>query len=90
VAVRIADAMRRGALVEGSVDFLGLDWFELAALPVAEARERFGIVPKSAAAIDAGSVGPWEPGGISEYQLEQGRALAERLGIAYDPYGATP
>jgi hypothetical protein len=89
VAVRLADAMRRGALVDGSVDFLATDWFAIAALPLAEARERFGIVPKSSAAVAAGAVGPWEPGGISEFQHAQGRALADRAGVPYDPFGAT-
>jgi hypothetical protein len=88
VAERVADAMRRGALVDGSVDFLAVDWFELAALPLAEARAHFGIVEKSDAALAAGSVGPWEPGGISEYQWRTGQALAERDGREYDPYGA--
>jgi hypothetical protein len=88
VAERVADAMRRGALVDGSVDFLAVDWFELAPLPLDEARARFGIVEKSDAAKDAGSVTPWETGGISEYQWKTGEALAERDGRAYDPYGA--
>jgi hypothetical protein len=66
VATRVADAMRRGALVQGSVDFLTVDWFDLAPLAVGAARERFGVVAKSADAEAAGSVGPWEPGGISE------------------------
>ncbi len=88
VAERVADAMRRGALVDGSVDFLAVDWFELAPLPLEEARARFGIVAKSDAARAAGSVGPWEPGGISEYQWRTGEELAARDGRAYDPYGA--
>ncbi|MEZ5144344.1 MAG: hypothetical protein R2726_17780 [Acidimicrobiales bacterium] len=89
VAVRLADAMRRGALCEGSIDFLGLDWFELADLPVEEVRARFGVVPKSEAALAAGSVGPWEAGGISEYQDAAGRAAAERDGRPYEAFGAS-
>ncbi len=89
VAVRLADAMRRGALCEGSIDFLGLDWFELADLPVQEVRARFGVVPKSEAALAAGSVGPWEAGGISEYQDAAGRAAAERDGRPYEAFGAS-
>ncbi len=73
VAVRVADAMRRGALVDGSVDFMAIDWFELAPLSLAEVRAHFGVTPKSDAAVQAGSVGPWDPGGISEFQLEAGR-----------------
>jgi hypothetical protein len=89
VAVRLADAMRRGALVDGSVDFMGLDWFELADRPVDEVRAGFGIVAKSERAVDVGSVGPWDPGGISEYQLGAGRSLAEREGRAYESFGAS-
>ena len=39
---------------------------------------------------EAGSVGPWEPGGISPFQLAAGRALAdERTGVPYDAHGAS-
>jgi hypothetical protein len=60
VAVRIADAMRRGALCtdhetgSDSIDYLRLDWFELAPLPLDDVRHRFGLTPKSAAAEAAG------------------------------------
>ncbi len=53
VAVRMADAMRRGALccdsVLGvdSIDYLRLDWFALAEVPVSEVRRRVGIPDKS-------------------------------------------
>jgi hypothetical protein len=89
VAVRVADALRRGALCTGSIDFMATDWFELAAVPVTEAQERFGITARSDEAVGAGSVGPWEAGGISEYQLRTGRALAETDGREYEGYGAT-
>ena len=88
VAVRLADAMRRGALTPGTHDFLATDWFELAPLAVEDVRSRFGIVPKSDAAIAAGSVGPWEPGGISAFQWRCGEELAAREGRPYEPYGA--
>ncbi len=88
VAVRLADAMRRGALTPGTHDFLATDWFELAPLPLGEVRARFGIVPKRDAALAAGSVGPWEPGGISEYQWRCGEELAARDGRPYEPFGA--
>jgi hypothetical protein len=95
MAVRLADAMRRGALCfdretgNSSVDYLRLDWFELAALPIEAARERFTVMAKSDGAIAAGSVGPWEPGGISPFQVSSGEALAERQGRAYDCFGAS-
>lgn len=96
LAVRLADAMRRGALCHDqvtdsdSIDFLRVDWFALAAMEVAEARERFSLVDKSSEAMTAGSVGPWEPGGISPFQMNAGRQLAAQLGREYDPLGAAP
>jgi hypothetical protein len=94
VAVRMADAMRRGALCtdrttgNDSVDFMRLDWFEVADEPLDDIRARFNVVPKSPAALAANSVGPWQPGGISPYQYQSGHAQAERLGRTYEPYGA--
>lgn len=95
VAQRVADALRRGALSHGldgapDVDFLAVDWFALADRPVAELREEFGVVEKSEKALAAGSVGPWEPGGISEYQYETARARAVAEGREYHAHGATP
>ena len=90
MATRVADAMRRGALCDGSIDFLRTDWFALADLPVVEVRRRFGVTPKSAAALDAGSTGPWEPGGITPFQTRAGETLAAEQGRAYDSFGAVP
>lgn len=95
MAVRVADALRRGALSHGldgepDVDFLAVDWFALAPLPVDELRDRFRVVDKSPAAHEAGSVGPWEPGGISEYQHRTAQELATAEGRQYESYGATP
>lgn len=89
VAVRLADAMRRGARCRGSVDFLRTDWFDLADRSVEDVRAHFGVEGKAAPAIAAGSVGPWERGGISPFQWEAGRARAEAGGLAYDPFGAS-
>lgn len=88
MATRVADAMRRGALCQGSVDFLRTDWFELAELTVPDARDHFCVPPKSPPALAARSAGPWEPGGISPFQLRAGAALAEERGQPYDSYGA--
>ncbi|MHB8464596.1 MAG: hypothetical protein ACYDH6_16710 [Acidimicrobiales bacterium] len=94
VATRIADAMRRGALCRDgrtgsdSVDFLRVDWFDLAAMALEDARALFRITPKSSEARAVGSTGPWERGGISEYQLRQGAVAAERRGVRYDSFGA--
>jgi hypothetical protein len=89
VAARLADAMRRGARCTGGIDFLRTDWFSVADLPLEDVRHRFGVVPKAPAALEQGSVGPWEPGGISPFQWEAGRALAARMGLPYDSFGAT-
>jgi hypothetical protein len=95
MAVRVGDAMRRGALCHDeatrsdSIDFLQIDWFEIAALPLDTARDQFRLPPKHETAIAAGSIGPWEPGGISEFQLRSGRALADREDRPYDSYGAS-
>jgi hypothetical protein len=93
MAVRLADAMRRGALTAahaGGPDLLRIDWFELADLPLEEARANFGVVPKSDRAVELGSVTPWERGGISPYQWEQGQAAAAAAGRPYRSYGAEP
>jgi hypothetical protein len=94
MATRVADAMRRGALCRdvetgsSSIDFLRLDWFELAPRPLDEVRTRFTVNPKSPEAVAAGSIGPWEPGGISPFQLASGQAMAEREGRPFTAYGA--
>ena len=95
VATRMADTMSRGAwcsdTVTGSdsIDFLRIDWFALAPLPIDEVRARFSFRPKSAATIAAGSTGPREAGGISPFQLRAGAAAAAGRGEPYDAYGAT-
>lgn len=93
MATRLADAMRRGALsaaANQSIDFLAVDWFQLAELGVDEARARLGVTPKEARAIEAGSVTPWEPGGMSRYQHGAGVRAAKAAGRQYEPYGASP
>jgi hypothetical protein len=96
VAVRIADAMRRGALCRDStlgvdsIDYLHLDWFAIADLSVTEARRRFGVVDKSPESLSAGSVSPWDREGISEFQLNAGRELAKRQGRSNESGGPGP
>ncbi|MEM7325019.1 MAG: hypothetical protein AAF531_18165 [Actinomycetota bacterium] len=89
MATRLADASLRGALTTGSNDFMALDWFAIADRPLDVVRAEFGIPPKSAAAVAAGSVSAWEPGGISPFQLRAGMAAAERDGRPYEAFGAT-
>jgi hypothetical protein len=93
MAVRLADAMRRGALVgahAGGPDLLNIDWFAHADRPVGEVQAEFGVVPKAEHAVEAGSVTAWEPGGISPYQYDCGRKAAEAAGREYESYGARP
>jgi hypothetical protein len=86
--------MRRGALCRDtvvgvdSIDYLHLDWFAIAELSVTEARRRFGVVDKSPGAVAAGSVGPWDREGMSEFQRRAGRQLAEHQGRPYEPNGS--
>jgi len=94
MAVRLSDAMRRGALCrdcetgDDSIDFLRLDWFAVAHQSCEDVRARFNLVPKAEAAAAAGSVGPWEPGGISPFQMKAGHELAAERGVPYDAHGA--
>ncbi len=86
---RFADAFRRGAMCHGSTDFLAVDFWSLADQEVEDVRRHFGIVPKSDAALGGGSVGPWEPGGMSPFQVDAGRRMAEQAGRTYDSFGAS-
>jgi hypothetical protein len=72
-----------------SIDFLRMDWFAVAHRACNDLRERFHLLPKSAAAVAAGSVGPWGPGGISPFQMKAGRARAAARGQRYDAHGAS-
>jgi hypothetical protein len=95
MAVRLSDALRRGALchddVTGSdsIDFLKMDWFSVAHQSCAELRERFHLVAKAPEAVAACSVGPWEPGGISPFQVRAGQEMADAQGRPYDAHGAS-
>ena len=86
---RLGDAFRRGAWTEHQPEFLATDWWSWADKPIDEVRQHFNVLPKSDAAIAAGSVGPWEPGGISPFQDGAGRQLAEAEGREYDSFGAS-
>ncbi len=86
---RLGDAFRRGAMTVGQPEFLATDWWSLAGRPIDEVREHFNVVAKSEKAVAAGSVGPWERGGISSFQDAAGRELAEAEGREYDSFGAS-
>jgi len=92
MGVRMADAMYRGAIVGakfGGRDLMEIDWFEFADRDLFDVRRMVGMPPKSEPTCRAGSVGPWAPGGISEFQLGMGRSMAESLGVEYNSFGAT-
>jgi hypothetical protein len=99
MALRLADAMARGANSawylddhgrSDETDFMGVDWFAYADWPLADVRRHFGLPEKSAKAIAAGSVTPWQAGGISPFQYAHGRELAGAEGVEYDSFGAMP
>jgi hypothetical protein len=99
MAVRLADAMYRGAILAthlnehgrpDATDLLATDWFAHADRPIEDVRAEYGLPPRSPAAIAAGSTTAWEPGGISPFQYEHGRAVATAEGRDYDSFGAKP
>ena len=99
MALRLGDAMYRGAKMawhlddtdrSNETDLLATDWFQHADRQLEELRADFGLLEKSRRARDAGSVSPFEPGGISPFQYENGRRTAEAENRPYDSYGAVP
>jgi hypothetical protein len=76
--VRLADAIRRGKAVAENLgrDLFTVDYHSVAEHPVSLLTELLEIPEKSPEAIAAGSAGPFDPGGISEYQREAGKRLA--------------
>jgi hypothetical protein len=87
--IRLADAMRRGRQCAEPVDYLTLDFLEMAERTVESVRQQFSIGPASAAARAAGTVGPFEPGGISPFQLNAGQQAAAARGEVYRSFGAS-
>jgi hypothetical protein len=99
MAIRLADAMYRGAILATHLndtgrgdrtDLMATDWFAHADRELDELRTDLGLVPRSARAIAAGSVTPWEPGGISTYQYAHGIEVAAAHGCDYESFGAEP
>ena len=99
MGLRLGDAMYRGAKMawhlddtgrSNETDLLATDWFQHADRQLDELRADFGLLEKSARARDAGSVSPFEPGGISPFQYENGQRVAEAEDRPYDSYGALP
>jgi hypothetical protein len=100
MAIRLADATYRGAILathlnesgrgQDATDLLATDWFAYADRPVDDVRAEYGLPPRSAAAIAAGSRTPWERGGISPFQYAHGRDAAHAEEHEYDSFGAEP
>jgi hypothetical protein len=99
MSARLADAMYRGAMLAwhlndtgrgDQTDLLATDWFAHAHRPLDHVRADFGIPARSTKAVAAGSTTPWERGGISPYQFEHGRSVAESEGRRYESYGSEP
>jgi hypothetical protein len=67
---RIADAIRRGRAVcdRYDQDLFDVDYGELVDRPVEEVRAMLGVPPKSALALESGSVGTFDITGMSEMQ----------------------
>jgi len=76
---RLADAIRRGKVVcdHYELDLFDVGYYELADRPIEEVREMLGVPPKSAGALEGGSVGVFDPAGMSEIQR---RFAARRRG----------
>jgi len=85
---RVSDAIRRGKVVceRFSTDLFEVDYYELSDLQVEEVRERLGVPPKSAKAVEGGSAGLFDLDGMSENQrriVEQRRGTkAKQAGSA--------
>jgi hypothetical protein len=96
MGVRLGNAIARGGEVawkynsSNGIDLLGVDWFDRADEELATLRDEFGFSgpgTKSLEAKVAGSVGPFEPGGITPAQVGWGKDMAAAEGREYDAYG---
>jgi len=72
MAHRLADAIRRGKVVQEHFDrdLFAVDYHALAATPLDEVRVLMGVPPKGPEALGAGSPGLFDPAGMSEAQHE--------------------
>ena len=98
MGIRLGNAIDRGGEVawtfheQGGIDLLGVDWFARADDDLRSVRHDFGFDgpgAKSLEAMAAGSAGPFQPGGVTETQLQWGRDMAESEGREYEPFGAS-
>jgi len=78
--VRLADAIRRGKAVAENLgrDLFTVDYHSVAEHPVTLLADLLEIPAKSEEALAAGSAGPFDPGGISEFQRAAGERAAQQ------------
>lgn len=102
MGTRLGNAIRRGGEVawhvssrQGNgrqgIDLLAVDWFAHADEAVDELRHAYGLDGDGAKSLEAkvaGSVGPFQPGGLLASHVQWGKDLAEREGRPYEMFGA--
>ena len=103
MGVRLANAIARGGEVawtanraagesDRGIDLLGVDWFARADQDLEALREEFGFTGPGAKSLEAkvaGSVGPFQPGGITPAQVQWGTDMAEAEGREYQSFGVS-
>ncbi len=99
MGVRLGNAIARGGEVAwrfqetNGIDLLGVDWFERAGEDLDDLRAEFGFTGPGAKSLEAraaGSVGPFQTGGMTTAQLQWGRDMAKAEGRPYESFGAEP
>ncbi|MFA5884038.1 MAG: hypothetical protein WDA60_09340 [Acidimicrobiia bacterium] len=72
MAHRLADAIRRGKVVQEhyDTDLFAVDYHALATTPLIDVRAMLNVPPKGPEALEAGSPGIFDPEGMSEAQRE--------------------
>ncbi|HYF47604.1 MAG TPA: hypothetical protein VD926_15420, partial [Acidimicrobiales bacterium] len=99
MGVRLGNAIARGGEVawtfheQNGIDLLGEDWFAKAGEDLEALRAEYGFVGPGAKSLEAkvaGSVGPFQEGGMTTAQLQWGRDMAEAEGRPYEGFGGAP
>jgi hypothetical protein len=98
MGVRLGNAIARGGEVawrfheQDGIDLLGVDWFARADEDLDATRHEFGFDGPGAKSLEAkaaGSVGPFQAGGMTSAQLQWGKDMAAAEGRAYDSFGCS-
>jgi len=99
MGVRLGNAIARGGEVawtfheRNGIDLLGEDWFARAGEDLDDLRAEYGFTGPGAKSLEAkaaGSVSPFQTGGMTAIQLQWGLDLAEAEGRPYESFGAAP